>query len=690
MHLRIQALSLLVAVAAPLAFAQQPATPAPTPTPKTYQLIPGLDKSIMDTSVDPCTDFYKYACGNWAKQYPIPADSPWSGQGYNLDQYNRQVLHIILDKAAAANAPEGSNTQKVGDFYATCLDEAATDAKGLAPYQPELERIAALKSKDDLAPLLAYYQLIGVNAFISFGKQQDFQDASHNIAYISQGGLDLERDYFLRTGAKDIEIRQQFEKHIANTLKLIGESDAQAAADAAAIVKLETALAKVSLDVTTLRDPKQVYQWMPVGDLTKLTPSINWTAFLAATGAPAITHLNIGQPDFMVGLNTILTHTDLATVQAYLRWELINSLSGTLSPKALDEEHFDFDGRKLAGIQQQEPRWKRCSAVVDRSVGEALGQSYVEMQFPPSSKASTLDMVKSIEVSMDKDIDTLDWMAPATKVQAKEKLHLVANKIGYPNKWRDYSKLKVVRGDAFGNALRAREFEARRQIAEINQPVNRDEWDMTPSTVNAYYDPSMNDINFPAGILQSPYYSPDQGDALNFGSIGAVMGHELTHGFDDEGRQFDGHGNLRDWWTKEDAAKFQEKADCFVNEYSQFQAAPDTKVNGKLTLGENSADNGGLRLAYMSFLARAAAAQQDINAKTDAGYTLDQQFFVGYAQSWCSVWSPELERLVATTDPHAPDHFRVIGVLSNSPEFAKAFSCKAGSKMIATKVCRVW
>ena len=694
MHLHFLAriaVALTAAAASVFMTAQNAATPAPADSAATtFQLIPSLDKSLMDNSADPCTDFYQYACGNWSKHHPIPNDSPYSDQFYNLDQYNRQVLHAILEKAAAAPAAAGSNMQKIGDYYATCMDEAAINAKGLEPLKPELDRIATLKSKADLAPLLAHYQLIGVNAFFGFGKQQDFQDATHNVAFVSQGGIDLERDYYLRTGAKDVEIREQFEQHVVNTLKLLGESEAQAKADAAAILKLETALAKVSLDVTTMRDPKQTYHWMPVGDLTKMTPTIAWGEFLSDTGAPKIANLNIGQPDFMVGLNTILEHEDLAVIQAYLRWQVANYMSGLASPKSLDDESFDFGGRKLAGIPEQEPRWKRCTSAVDRAVGEALGQAYVAEKFPPSSKGSTLKMIEAIETAMDRDIDTLDWMTPATKAEAKTKLHLIANKIGYPNKWRDYTKLDIVRGDAYGNMVRADEFENRREIAEIGLPVNRDEWGMTPPTVNAYYDGSMNDINFPAGVLQLAFYDPNAGDALNFGHIGLFMGHEITHGFDDEGRQFDGHGNLRDWWTKEDAEKFQQKADCIVEEYGQFQATPDTKLNGKLTLGENTADNGGLRLSYMAFLATAAAAQSDIHVKAASGYTSEQEFFLGFAQDWCAEWRPELERLIATTDPHSPDRFRANGALVNFPEFAKAFSCKAGSKMVSAKACRVW
>jgi putative endopeptidase len=656
----------------------------------TYKLIPGLDRTLMDPSLNPCDDFYQYACGNWGKLHPIAPDSPYSGQFYNLDQFNQQVLHAILEKSAAAPTPPASNTQKIGDYYASCMDEAAINAKGLAPLQPELDRIAALKSKADLTPLLAHYQLTGVNAFFGFGKQQDFRDATHNVAYVAQGGTDLERDYFFRTGAKDVEIRQHFQDHIANTLKLLGEPEAQAKADAAAILKLQTALAKISLDVTTLRDPQQTYHWLPATDLARSTPSIHWDEFFRATNSPAFTSLNIAEPTFFTGLETVLQQTDLPTIQAYLRWELINSSSALTLPKALDEEHFNFEDSYLVGIPVQELRWKRCTRAVDGAIGEALGQAYVEQQFPASSKAATTQMLENIEAAMGDDLKSIDWMSPATKKEALLKLSLVTNKVGYPSMWRDYSKLDVVRGDAYGNRTRAVAFENRRQLAQIGQPVDRNEWGSSPPTVNAWYSPSMNDITFPAGVLQPAFYDPSQPDAINYGHIGLFMGHEMTHGFDDQGRQFDGNGNLRDWWTKEDADKFTQKAACIVDEYGSFRATPDTKLNGKLTLGENTADNGGLRLAYTAYLALAARQHIDLTARDEYGYTPVQQFFVGFAQDWCSSWRPELERLIATTDPHSPDRFRTNGVLVNFPEFATAFGCKAGSKMAPVKSCRVW
>jgi putative endopeptidase len=659
-------------------------------TPQTFSPIPGLDKSLMDTTADPCVDFYQYACGNWNTLHPIPNDSPYSDQFYNLDQYNHQVLHGILEKAGAGDAARDMNTQKIGDYYASCMDEAAIQRKGLAPLQPELDRINALTSKDQLPGLLAHYQLINVNAFLGFGSQQDFKDATRTIAVVGQNGIGLpEKDYYLRPGAKDEEIRKQYVQHVANMLKLLGSSEPQAASEAAAIMKLETALAKVSLDVTSQRDPHNVYHMMPIKDLQSLTPVFNWEHFYPASGSPQVAEINVAEPEFFQGMNQVIRETDLSTIQAYLRWQLVLSIAGSVLPKALDEEKFDFSGRKLTGIPEQETRWKRCVSSTDGALPEALGKAYVEQQFPAASKEKALQMIHDIETAMDRDIDSLDWMTAATKTRAKEKLHLIANKVGYPDKWRDYSKLEIVRGDAFGNNLRAAEFESRRQLAKIGKPVDREEWITSTPTVNAYYNPSMNDINFPAGVLQPAFFDASQPDALNYGHIGLFMGHEITHGFDDQGRQFDGHGNLEDWWTKEDGDKFTEKAACIVDEYAQFSVG-DTKLNGKLTLGENTADNGGLRLAYMAFLARAAEEGIDLDKKSSDGYTPVQQVFLGFAQDWCSKWRPELERLVATTDPHSPDRFRTNGVLVNMPEFGKAFGCKVGQPMEPAKTCRVW
>jgi endothelin-converting enzyme/putative endopeptidase len=657
---------------------------------KTYNLLPGLDKSLIDTGADPCVDFFQYACGNFPKLYPIPNDRSGFGTGAMIAEYTQRTVHSMLEKAATGGAGRAPNEQKIGDAYAACMDVDAINQKGLKPLQPELDRIAALKSKDELPELLAHYQLIGVNAFLSYGEQQDFKDASKQIAAVDQGGLGLpERDYYFRAGDAPEKTRTHYVQHIANMLKLLGEPEAKAASDAQSIMQLETALAKVSMDITSRRDPNKIYHLMPVSELSSLAPAINWQRFLNASATPPVTELNVTNPDFFKGLNALLAATDMETIKTYLRWQVLTSTPGFALPKAFDEELFDFYGHKLRGQPEQRPRWKRCVQNVDDGLGEAVGQVYVAQEFPPANKQATLQMVKDIEAAMDQDIDTLDWMSAATKVRAKEKLRAVADKIGYPDHWRDYSSLTIARDDAFGNVQRATEFENRRQLAKIGKPVDRGEWLITPATVDAYYNPSMNDINFPAGILQPPLYDSHASDASNYGHIGGVVGHELTHGFDDEGRQFDAKGNLADWWTPEDGKKFEEKADCEVKEYGNFVAVDDVKVNGKLTLGENTADNGGLRLAYIAFLADARRKNIDLTTKQD-GYTPMQQFFLGHGQSWCGATRPEQLRLQVQTDPHSPRQFRVNGVVQNMPEFGHAFGCKAGQPMMPVNACRVW
>jgi putative endopeptidase len=654
------------------------------------ELLQGLDRRLIDTGADPCVNFAEYACGNFTKLYPIPPDKSGFGTGAMVYDYTQVVLHSMLDNVAVDDSKRTASEQKIGDFYATCMNEDAIHTAGLKPLQPEIDRIAALKDKRELTDLLAHYQLINANAFFSYGEQQDFKDARKQIAVVDQGGLGLpERDYYLRTGDAAEKTRKQYVEHVANMLKLMGEPAVQASTDAQRIMTLETALAKVSMDVTSQRNPQNVYHLLPVSQLTGLTPAIDWPHLFATTGLADVSELNVANPDFFKGLQSVLDSTDFDTIKTYLRWQLINSIPGYALPKALDEEDFDFYGHKLRGQPEQEVRWKRCVQATDGALGEALGRVYVSSQFSADNKAFTLQMVHDIEDAMDKEIDTLTWMGPETKTKAKAKLRNVADKIGYPDQWRDYSTLSVVRGDAIGNAWRGEQFEAHRQLAKIGKPVDRGEWGMSPSTVDAYYNPSMNDINFPAGILQSPLYDPHATDAENYGHIGGIVGHELTHGFDDEGSQFDGNGNLSNWWTEDDRKKFDTMTDCEVKEYGNFTAVDDVKLNGKLTLGENTADNGGLRLAFLAFLADARRKNIDLHAKQD-GYTPIQQFFLAHGQSWCGSVRPEQVRLQVQTDPHSPRQFRINGVVQNMPEFGEAFGCKAGQPMMPENACHVW
>ena len=685
------AISLLASVLATI-FPGAAAQTAAVATQESDPTLPApLDKRFLDTSADPCVDFAKYSCGNFSKLYPIPADRSNFGTGALVGEHTRFELHSLLQKVEADSPSRTASEQKVGDYYASCMNTDAIEAEGLKPLQPELDRIAALKDKSGLTPLLAHFQLINVGAFFNYGEQQDFKDARKQIAAVDQGGLGLpERDYYLRTGDAAEKTRQQYVQHVAAMLKLLGESDSASTSDAQKIMQLETALAKVSMDITSQRDPKNVYHLMSVADLTALAPDIAWPSFFTDTGAPPVSELNVTNPDFFKGLHALLQSTDLDTIKTYIRWQLINGVPSVVLPKALDEEDFKFFGQQLRGQPQQQARWKRCSTATDGALGEALGQIYVKAFFSPESKARTLQMVKDIEDAMDREIDTLTWMSPETKTKAKAKLHQVADKIGYPDHFRDYAALKIVRGDALGNAIRSVEFENHRQIAKIGQPVDRGEWGMSPPTVDAYYNPSMNDINFPAGILQSPFYASSATDAEVYGHIGGIVGHELTHGFDDEGRKFDGNGNLADWWTDEDAKKYEAMTDCEVKEYGGFTAVDEVKVNGQLTLGENTADNGGLRLALMAFQADAKRKGIDLNAKDASGFTPLQQFFLAHGQNWCGDDRPEQVRLQVQTDPHSPRKFRIIGVIENMPEFGKAFGCKPGQPMMPVNSCRVW
>jgi putative endopeptidase len=658
-------------------------------TAEVYLPVPGFDMSSMDTAVDPCNDFYRFACGRFAANHPIPADQTGVDQFYALYNVNTQSLSGILDKAAAGGTNRSVDEQKIGDFYKACMDTDAIEAKGLAPVQPLLNEIDAVTNTNQLPELVGKLQRMGVDAFFGYGEQQDLKDATKQIAAASQGGLGLpEKDYYLRTEAKDVALREQYVAHVTKMLTLAGSPPQMALRDARAVMAFETELAKASMGVTELRDPEKTYHLQPIATFEATMPHVNFGEFLDAVGSPRVSELNNATPDYFPAMLEAINASDLDTLKAYLRYRLLTTVASRL-PKRFDEENFDFYSRKLNGQPEQPARWKRCSNAVNGSLGEALGKVYVEQYFAGDSKTKMVQMVHDIEAAMERDIDQLDWMSAATKVRAKEKLHLVANKIGYPEKWRDYSKLEVKPDDAVGNLLRANVFENDRELNKIGKPVDHSEWGMTPPTVNAYYDPSMNDINFPAGILQPAFYDSKQDDAVNYGHIGAVIGHELTHGFDDEGRKFNGKGNLEDWWTADDTKKFVSRTDCLVNEYGSFTAVDDVKVNGKLTLGENTADNGGLTLAYMAFLDRAKKEGIDLATKKD-GFTSPQRFYIAFAQTWCENARPEAVRKDVLTDTHSPNHFRANGAVVNQTGFAAAFGCKRGSPMVPVNSCRVW
>ena len=645
---------------------------------------PVLDVTSMDTSVDPCTDFFTYACGGWLQNNPIPPDRTSWGITSKLADDNRVLLREILEEAAAGGAGRDPVKQKIGDYYAACMDEKAIETAGAGPLKADLQRIAVMRSKKDLAKAIA--GLPGLNAPFDFQSDQDYKNSSQVIAEIDQAGLGLpDRDYYLKTDAKSVELRQAYVGHVQKMFELLGDAPAIAVTEAQTVLRIETTLAKGSLTQVERRDPKLLYHKMTQRELEKLSPSFPWNEYFSLAGQPGLQSLNVAAPEFIKALETTLKKEDLPGWKAYLRWHLVNANASYLSSAFVDAD-FDFFGKTLSGAQQLKPRWKRCVNYVDNDLGEALGQAYVRRAFPPEAKQRAQKLVKQIEDAMAQDIDGLPWMSPATKQQALEKLIALGNKIGYPDKWRDYSALTIARDDAMGNASRARTFEFNRQIAKIGKPVDRGEWDMTPPTVNAYYNPQINDINFPAGILQPPLFDPNSDDAPNYGDTGATIGHELTHGFDDEGRQFDAHGNLRDWWTPEDGKQFDERASCISDQYSQYVAVDDIKINGQLTLGENVADLGGLMLAYVAWKNETRGQKLE----SIEGFTPEQRFFIGYGQSWCANTRDETKRMYATIDPHSPDKYRTNGVVSNVPEFQQAFQCKAGSAMVREKRCRVW
>jgi putative endopeptidase len=643
-----------------------------------------LDVNSMDTGADPCVDFFTYSCGGWIKNNPIPPDqTSWSVYS-KLEDDNKTLLRAILESSARPEGRRDAVTQKIGDYYAACMDENAINAVAIKPLQPLLDQIQQLRFKRDIANVIAV--MVPGDSLFRFRSDQDYKDSTQVIAEADQGGLGLpDRDYYLKTDAKSVELRKAYVAHLQKIFELLGDKSSTSATEAQTVMRIETALAKGSLTRVERRDPRKLYHKMTIEQLVALSPSFQWKTYFTKVGLPSLEALNVETPEFFKTLTIELRDEPLASWKAYLRWHLINANAPFLSSEFVNAD-FDFYGKTLQGAQELEPRWKRCVGYTDNDLGEALGQAYVERTFSPDAKRRAQKMVMEIEEAMGRDIESLSWMTPATKEHALEKLHTVANKIGYPDKWRDYTALTIVRNDEMGNVLHAREFEFQRQLAKIGKPVDLGEWLMTPPTVNAYYDPQMNDINFPAGVLQPPLFDPNSDAAPNFGDTGATIGHELTHGFDDEGRQFDAHGNLRDWWTPEDAKAFEQRASCISDQYSQYVILDDIKINGKLTLGEDVADLGGLILSYMAW-------QDDTKGQTlkpIEGFTPEQRFFIAYGQSWCSSTRDETKRLRATIDPHSPDKYRANGVVSNMPEFQEAFHCKAGAPMVRENRCRVW
>jgi len=648
--------------------------------------IAGFDIGALDRSANACTDFYQFACGGWVKANPVPPDRPIWGRFDELQDRNRDVLRDILNQVSAASGGRNPIDQKIGDHYAACMDESRSEALGAKPLEKELATIDALKDKAELAKRLAAFQEHGTPMLFGYGSLQDFKDATKVIAVVDQGGLGLpDRDYYLKEDPKSQELRTKYVAHVQKMLELLGDKPDAAAAKAKTVMDMETALAKVSLERVKRRDPENLYHKMTRSELAAVAPLFQWEEFFTATGAPAFSDIDVTHPDFFKGANELIKTRDLADWKTYLRWHLVRQTAAMLSSPFVNE-NFEFFGKALTGTKELRPRWKRCVDRVDNDLGDALGQRYVEKTFGEEGKKRTAVMVAALEKALKRDIETLPWMTDATRKRALEKLGAIANKVGYPDRWRDYTSVRIDREDAVGNAARAAHFEFHRDLNKIGKPVDRGEWQMSPPTVNAYYSALFNDINFPVGILQPPFFDNAMDDAVNFGAIGAVIGHELTHGFDDSGRKFDATGNMTDWWTEADAKQFEERSQCIVDEYGAFTAVDDVKLNGKLTLGENVADNGGLRIAHM-------ALHDLLGGKTPPpvdGFSADQRLFLGWAQIWCMNATPEIERLLAQTNPHSPGRWRTNGVVANMPEFQQAFSCKAGDPMVSAKPCRVW
>ncbi|HTH52419.1 MAG TPA: M13 family metallopeptidase [Edaphobacter sp.] len=647
-----------------------------------------FDLSAIDTTANPCEDFYQYACGNWRKNNPIPADQTRWGRFNELGEYSNYLLYTELK--AAADSPKTPLQKKYGDYFAACMNSDLADRLGAKPIQPILETINTWNDRKKLATLFGETEnRYSIGYLFGFGSDQDQKDSSKQIGEVDQAGLGLpDRDYYLNQDERSKALRAQYEEHVKKMFVLLGDAPEKAATEAQNVLKIETALAEGSMSRVDRRTPANVYHVMTIAELQSLTPEFDWKVYLAAKKQSDLKTVNVASPGFFKAMNQQIATADMDALKSYLRWHTVHQYAPNLSD-AFVQENFHFYAATLAGQKELSPRWKRCTASTDRALGEAVGQDWVAKNFPPSAKENTEKLVKALEAALAEDIRHLDWMSDATKAEAEKKLDAFRQKIGYPEKWRDYSSVKIERDNAVGNAQQVAAYNDRRDLAKIGNPVDEKEWDMTPPTVNAYYNPAMNDINFPAGILQPPFYDFKADPAVNFGGIGVVIGHEMTHGFDDQGSQYDLKGNVRSWWTPEDKKEFGERTSCEVKEYSGFEVAPGQNLNGKLTLGENTADNGGLRIAFQALMKTLAEENASTTAKMD-GYTPEQRFFLGFGQVWCENTTEQAARLRAKTDPHSSGRWRVNGSVQNFEKFGEAFGCKVGQPMMPANACRVW
>ena len=652
-----------------------------------------FDLTSIDKTADPCVDFYQFSCGNWLKNNPIPSDQVRWGRFNELGERNSYLLYQELK--TAAEAPQTPLQKKYGDYFAACMNVDAVDQLGAKPLQPELKVIDSLADKKQLAALdVDLYKRFGQSAFFGLGVTQDQKDSTQQILATGQGGLTLpDRDYYLLTDQRSQQLRDQYVDHVTDMFTLLGDTPEQAAKEAAAVLAVETALAAGSMARVEMRDPAKRYHIMTVAQTQALSPNFDWQQFLVGEGLGAVNTLNVSSPGYVKAVNDVLQTQSVADIKSYMRWQALHNAAPLLA-KPFADETFKFFQATLTGQKEQTPRWKRCTRMTDMALGEAVGQDWVKQNFPPDAKANMEKLVTALETALAQDIRSLPWMGEDTKVEAKKKLDAFRDKIGYPETWRDYSKLDVKRDDLLGNTERNTIFEEARNHAKLGQPVDEKEWGMTPPTVNAYYSPSMNDINFPAGILQPPFYDNAADPAVNFGGIGVVIGHEMTHGFDDQGSKFDPKGNVRQWWTDADRKNFDARTDCEATEYSGFKVAEGQNLNGRLTLGENTADNGGIRIAFQALQETIAQHPETAlagysNGQKD-GFTPAQRFFISFGQIWCGNQTEQSARVLAKTDPHSTGEWRVKGTVQNFEQFGKAFGCKVGQPMMPTNACRVW